>query len=534
MASPNRSVMEHKFSRVPQAETQRSSFDRSHGHKTTFDAGYLVPIYVDEVLPGDTFKMNMTGFARMATPIKPVMDNMYMDTFFFFVPNRLVWDDWQKFMGEEEDPGDSVDPIAQVLQTPKITLNPNGGADEFMGAGSLYDYFGLPVNATGSVELNALPIRGYQLIWNEWFRDQNLQNSISTYKGSDPASPYSYTLLRRGKRHDYFTSCLPWPSKNEEAVVPTSALNDNPLFVHTTSTPTPSVRLNIGPVDGSGNRIVTGGQRNIGDALYLDSGVDIPVSDIRIAFGLQRLLERDARGGTRYTEIIKAHFGVTSPDARLQRPEYLGGGSSRVTINAVAQNAATTQDSPQGNLAAVGTAALNRHGFTASFTEHGYIIGLVNVRADLTYQEGMNRMWFKSTKYDYFWPALAHLGEQEVFTAEIYAINIDVGPWESPVHQATNPEIFGYQERYAEYRYKPSLITGLFRSNHPQSLDIWHLSQDFASEPALNAEFIEDNPPIDRVIAVPSEPHFIADFFFDLKCVRPMPLYGVPGYIDHF
>ena len=434
-----KSVMAHQFSRVPSVSIQRSTFDRSHGYKTTFNEGYLVPFFVDEVLPGDTFSLNTTLFSRLSTPVVPFMDNLFLETFFFYVPDRLVWDNFQKMMGEQENPGDSTDYLI-----PQITVT---NAENQ----SIFDYFGIPTRISNGLKVNALPFRAYNLIWNEWFRDENLQDSVTVAKG-DSGDP-TYTLLKRGKRHDYFTSALPWPQKGDAIDVPLSAQIEanfsSPLSVNVNN-----ISFNSSWVgNGSGNLQLwkaansdavqsansgssqfslsgtTSGNVPVSELNKLADGLSIgnatgsiiTINELRQAFQVQRMLEKDARGGTRYTEILRAHFGVVSPDARLQRPEFLGGSSSRININPVQQTSGTTDTSPQGNLAAYGVVADRYHGFTKSFVEHGYIIGLVNVRADLTYQQGLNRLWKRRTRLDHFWPTLAHLGEQTVTNDEIYA-----------------------------------------------------------------------------------------------------------------
>lgn len=527
------SVMSHSFSQVPKAEIPRSSFDRSHGLKTTFSSGYLIPIFCDEVLPGDTYSVNMTVFARLATPLHPVMDNMVMNSFFFFIPNRLLWNNWQRFNGEQDNPGDSIDFLLPQM------LAPVGG----YGANTIFDYFGLPTLVAGFAHCS-LPFRAYNLCYNEWFRDQNLQNSVTVLKGDTNDPPSTYSLLRRGKRHDYFTSGLPWPQKGPGVDIPlgtsapimglgitgaasaagptsqvsftTAAFNDMPIGTNAFAGSGLNVRAQSAGVASNTNR----------PQIYADltNATAATINQLRQAFQVQKLYERDARGGTRYTEIIRAHFNVVSPDARLQRPEYLGGGATSINLYSVPQTSSTdSEPTPQGTLGAYGTISSSGHGFTKSFTEHGWLIGMVSVRADLNYQQGLNRMWSRRTKLDFYWPALSHIGEQAILNKEIYT-------------QGTSADelVFAYQERYAEYRYKPSLITGEFRSNFPQSLDTWHLAQDFSTLPLLNAAFIEDRPPISRIIAVQDEPEFIGDFFFRMRCARPMPVYGVPGLIDHF
>jgi len=515
----------HQFAEVPHLNIPRSTFDRSHGYKTTFESGMLVPILVDEALPGDTFSTKMTAFARLSTPIAPIMDNMYMETHFFSIPVRLVWDNWQQFMGETE-PSDPVTtpPAAFAHNVPQM-VSPAGGYLEQ----TLSDYLTIPTKVAGLTH-SSLWHRAYNLVYNQWFRDENLQESLVVDTDNGPDTSTDYVLKRRGKRHDYFTSCLPWPQKGASVDLPlgttapiyTDAAVDADMSVYSTA----QNRYNL---LGANDPKV----RNSGDvgtegvSLYADlsDAAAATINELRLAFATQRFLEIQARGGTRYIEVIKAHFNVSSPDGRLQRSEYLGGGSSPVNISPVAQTTSTDAEgntTPQGNLAAIGTTVLSNHGFTKSFTEHCLILGLVSVRADLTYQQGLQRMFSRSTVYDFYWPSLSNIGEQAVLNKEIYA------------DASANDELtFGYQERYAEYRYKSSSITGKFRSNATGTLDYWHLSQDFDSLPALGNTFISDTPPVDRVIAVPSEPQFIFDSLFNMKSTRPMPIRSIPGGL-HF
>lgn len=520
-----KSVMTHQFSQVPKADIPRSTFDRSHGYKTTFDAGYLIPVFIDEALPGDTFNVNMSGLARLATPIFPIMDNMYLDTHYFSVPVRLLWDNWQRFNGEQDNPDDSTDYVVPTLTAPV------GG----FTANSLEDYFGLPVGVAG-IKVCSFWHRAYNLIWNEWFRDQNLQDSVTVQKGDGPDLPINYTLLRRGKRHDYFTSCLPWPQKGPAVNIPiggTAPVITNEALIKLAASDN-SFEDTIQNFATNGQFLGTNLTHASKDLKFgsesgliadLSEATAATINSLRQAFQIQKIYERDARGGTRYTELIKAHFGVTSPDARLQRPEYLGGGSSPINVSPIPQTSPTGAGStPQGNLAAIGTGVIQGHGFTTSFTEHCIVIGLISCRADLTYQQGLDRMFSRSTRFDFYLPALSHLGEQAVLQKEIFADGIP----------ANDDTVFGYQERFAEYRYKPSRITGEFRSSFAQTLDSWHLAQDFAVAPVLDSTFIEENPPIDRIIAVTTEPHFLFDGYFKFRSARPMPVYSVPGLIDHF
>ena len=549
MARKKIRVRGHRFSDAPAMYMKRTKFDRSHVYKTTFNSGKLIPVFVDEILPGDTTRMSVNYFARLATPIKPIMDNIYLDWFFFFVPNRLVWEHWQNFCFEQEDPEDSTD---YVIPTVAAT-----GNSDNVYVGSLWDYFGLPVNTSGNLSgISALPFRGVYLIYNEWFRDENLQKSVKIQKGDanevlnsarateQPSWVFTsgtsvvpgLACPPRGKRHDYFTSALPWTQKGPGVsvglagtapVLSTKSVSTNylsPDISYRGSVGVQSGHMNI--INPNGGAVTDIGMKLDDFGLYanLDESDIFTINSLRTAFQMQKFYERLARGGSRYTEVLRSFFGVVSPDARLQRPEFLGSFTKMVNVNPIAQTSATDDTSPQGNLSAYGVTAAKFHGFTKSFVEHGYIFGFVCARADLTYQQGINKMWLRSTVYDFYWPTFAHLGEQAIELREIYAQG-----------SKDDTTVFGYQERYAEYRYKPSQITGKFRSSVTGgSLDKWHLSQFFKNAPTLNEEFIVEKPPIDRIIAVPSEPEFLLDIGFRYTTVRPMPMFGTPGLVDHF
>jgi hypothetical protein len=483
----------------------------------------LVPVFIDEALPGDTMTMRMSMFARLATPLHPIMDNMYMDAFFFAVPVRILWDNWKKFNGEQIDPGDSTSfLVPQVTQAAGYAKH------------SLGDYFGLPVGIA-NMSTNALFFRAYNLIWNEWFRDENMQDHAFEWRNDGPQTAADYPMRKRGKRHDYFTSCLPWPQKGTAVELPLgtsapvipNAPGDYPRFTMNSVSDRNLIAQDspANTVDFSGANVPANEPIVWDDPKLkadLSAATAATINAIRQAFQIQKLYERDARGGTRYTEILRSHFGVVSPDARLQRPEFLGGSSSPVSMHVVPQTgeAGTT---PQGTLAGFGTVQSTAAGFNKSFTEHSIIMGLVSVRADLSYQQGLNRMHSRSTRWDFFWPALAHIGEQAVLNQEIYMDD-----------SANDILTFGYQERWAEYRYKPSLITGQLRSQDAASLDTWHLAQDFSVLPTLNNTFIQETPPLARVIATSGEIPFLFDAYFTYRSVRPMPTYSVPGLIDHF
>lgn len=522
----------------PDAQVRRSQFNRSHGVKTTFDASRLVPILVDEVLPGDTFTCRLNGFARIFSPLDaPVMDNIELETCFFFVPNRLIWDNWEAFNGAHDDAG---------AQDTDYTI-PTCNSASTCANHSLANYMGVPIGLDFTqVNVSALPFRAYVLIYNEWFRDQNLidKETNPTDNGPDGRG-FGQTdtyVLKSAKKHDYFTSALPYLQKGDPVTAalagtaPVKGIGKGnndwytavPQTVYesgeTTTTQFAASRL-ISPTDTDMEFYVEGPGATGHPQIYADltAATGVSINALRESVAIQRLLERDARGGTRYTELIKAHFGVTNPDFRLQRPEYLGGGKAYVNISPVANTSATgTED--QGELRGIGTGVISGHGWAKSFTEHGYIVGLVRARGDITYFQGIDRLWTRSTRYDFYIPALANLGEQSVLNKELYVSNV----------VATDDAVFAYQERWAEYRTKKSLITGKFNPDVSGALSHWHLAEDFASLPTLNRTFIEDQTPMARVTTVDTEPDFLLDVWFDYKCARPLPVYSVPSLIPRF
>lgn len=547
--TPSLPSARYSFSNLPQVNTPRCAIKRPSTYKTTINAGLLYPIFTDEVLPGDTFTLDASILARLTTPITPFMDNLTLDVQFFAVPLRLVWEHWQAFCGEQETPG-----AITSYTVPFLTVGASGAP-----VGSLADYFGLPTGIQWSDhDVQALPFRAYNLVWNEWYRDENIQEMVTVDKGDMSVDVSTFNLLPRGKRKDYFTSALPWPQKG--AAVGMSLTGTAPVVGNGSD---------FGLVDKNGlgsfslsANTVTGNSGNYRDPLYtvhpgytsgniqtlqvsqdpsvsglvaqLDSGnASFTINALRQAVALQQLLEKDARGGTRYTEILRAHFGVTSPDARLQRPELLGSFSVPLALHTVPQSSGTgtSSSTPQGNLSAFGVASGSARAFSKSFVEHSIIIGLASVRSDLTYQQGIPRMWSRSTRYDYYWPSLSSLGEQAILNKEIYAQGKNAKDSDGAL---VDDKVFGYQERWSEYKYGYSKVTGELRSTYAQSLDYWHLSQKFDELPTLSDAFIRENPPMSRVLAVENAPQFILDSYFDLSCVRPMPLYCVPGLVNHF
>lgn len=546
--TPSLPSANYTFSQLPEVNMPRCSIKRPSTYKTTLNAGMLYPVFCDEALPGDTFTLDTSVICRLTTPLVPFMDNLILDFQFFFVPNRLVWKHWSEFCGEQEQPG-----VIKNYTVPSIVC-----PDKGFEVGSLADYFGIPTGVKFAPhDVQALPFRAYNLVWDEWYRDENVQNRVFDYAIGDDDDSYDalYKLLPRGKRKDYFTSALPWPQKGAAVSVDAQIMGNgsalglqtfsqDSLYLANSSVSSPQTTLAFSthaPSDGKlkgSPAFGTSGYNSNFVGVSTDpekSGMtaSIGINALRQAVALQRLLELDARGGTRYTEILRAHFGVTSPDARLQRPELLGSFSVPLYLHTVPQSSGTgtTSDTPQGNLSAFGLANDTNRAFQKSFTEHGIILGLVSIRSDLTYQQGIPRMWSRSTRYDYYWPALSSLGEQAILNKEIYAQGANVVDSNSV---RVDDKVFGYQERWSEYKYGYSKITGQLRSTYDKSLDYWHLAQKFDELPTLSDAFIRENPPLSRVLAVTDAPQFIFDAYFDLNCVRPMPLYCVPGLVNHF
>lgn len=552
---------ESHFATLPKVDISRSTFDRSASLKTSFNVGQIVPFFIDEVLPGDTFDIKTSKVVRMPSLITPIMDNIYLDTYYFFVPNRLVWSHWKEFNGENTE---SAWIPKTEYEIPQLTA-PDGG----WSVGTIADYFGIPTGVS-NLSVSALPFRAYALIMNEWFRDQNLSDPLSipvddatvagvntgTFVTDVAKGGLPYTAA---KYHDYFTSCLPSPQKGPDVEIPVATAGNLPV-VSLSDKVDPSLSTaslafqrrdgkafsNAGPgalVFSAPNGKYTG-EAGLGqETVFPDSGAPdvVPASlwaiqsggaqaatinQLRLAFQVQKLYERDARGGTRYIEILKSHFGVTSPDARLQRPEYLGGNRLPITINQVLQQSGTLDTgTPQGTPVGQSLTTDSHGDFKKSFVEHGYIIGVMVARYDHTYQQGIERFWSRKSRFDFYWPVFANIGEQAVLNKEIYAQGGE-----------KDEEVFGYQEAWADYRYKPNRVTGEMRSQYPQSLDVWHLADDYDSLPALSDSWIrEDSSTVNRVLAVSAENsnQLFADIYVQNRCTRPMPMYSIPGLIDH-
>lgn len=567
-----------RFSQLPKVKVSRSRFDRSSSIKTTFNVGQLIPFYVDEVLPGDTFSIDTSKVVRLQTPIAPIMDNIYLDTYYFFVPNRLVWEHWVNLMGENTESAwipETTYTVPQVTSPPAV-----GGMSAGWRVGTIADYMGIPIGV-GGLSVNALPFRAYALIVNDWFRDENLQDPVNIPTGdatvvgvnSGLDAPGQYTsyiqdLAKGGqpficaKFHDYFTSALPSPQKGPDVELPIFAGESGYIPVLTTTADNQFPNSNLPPMRMHMGNTVPSYPSGQYSQLYVNgvdaattklagfsqpgaySGViagnpyptnlvadttpllaDATINQLRLAFQTQKYFEKLARGGSRYIESINVHFGVTNPDYRLQRPEYLGGNRVPITINQVVQQSATTEDSPQGNVAAQSLTTDRHSDFTKSFTEHGFVIGLMVARYHHTYQQGLNKMWSRRSVLDYYFPVFANLGEMPIYNREIYAQGTSV-----------DDEVFGYQEAWADYRYRPSICTGEMRSTYAQSLDVWHLGDNYESLPKLSSGWIhEDMANVNRVLAVQSSvsAQFLADVYVKCYATRPMPVYSVPGLIDH-
>lgn len=534
-----RLVSQQDAARIENANVPRSKFMGTWTRKTAFDAGYLVPIMVEEVLPGDQLNYEVTAYIRMATPLFPIFDSQRIDTFFFFVPNRLLWSNWQKFMGEQDNPGDSI-----AFTVPLVPLTAGGEA-----VGSIYDHFGIPTAAqiagANILSINALPLRAYNLIYNEWFRDENSINAAVRNVDNGPDTSTDYALLRRAKSHDYFTSALPWAQKFTSPTIPlsgnapiigigesTESAASGPLAVRETGNIAASYN-NYGSFFGgggvgefAGKMIDAGGGVFVPDIYANMEAVSVAVESFRQAFMIQSLLERDARGGTRYVELIRSHFRVINPDFRLQRPEYIGGGSTPLNITPVAQTAPTAE-TPVGVLGGTGTAA-GQHRASYAATEHGYIIGLINVKTELSYQQGLRKLWSRQTRFDFYFPALAQLGEQAVLRKEIYCVGDD---------GTLDDIVFGYQERWHEYRTHYSEVCGLMRSTETNTLDEWHLAQWFTAPPVLGAAFLNDDPPMERILAageLAANQQYLADIQYRQTLTRPIPTFGTPATLGRY
>lgn len=528
-----RLVSQDDAAMIESPQVPRSRFTGSWNRLTTFDAGYLVPFLLDEILPGDHMKYDVTAYVRMSTPLFPLMMNQRVDTHFFYVPNRLLWANWVRMMGEQEAPTDSIE-----YTIPQI-LSQAGGYQ----LGSIFDHFGLPteeqIAGVITYSHSALPLRAYNLIYNAWFRDQNLQASIYAGTGDGPDLYTSFALKRRAKSHDYFTSALPWPQKFTGPTVPLGGMAPVVGIGALSQTPAGTSSGNVFETGGitttypfysitTGNFLIEqDAAASAYPAIYADLSLatGVAINTLRQAWLVQSLLERDARGGTRYVELIRSHFGVTNPDFRLQRPEYIGGGQTPLQITPVAQTAPAADDSVVGALGAAGTAAGNHHASYAA-TEHGYILGLISVKSELAYQQGMHRMWAKLTRYDFYWPALAGLGEQAILRGEIFK----TGDTDDAI-------VFGYQERWHEYRTRYSEVTGVFKSGVTGTMDAWHLAQQFGTAPTLGPTFIQDTPPMDRILAAGETAElqqYLADIMISRTAVRPVSMFGTPAQLGRF